>query len=81
MTTTVETIDLRDGYRIEVTPMIMPTGAFGATLQVRTAEPGKRQRWKDVKHPVMVADTPEDALGDLANAINLGLLPGVEVKG
>lgn len=72
-------VDLRDGYRIEVTPMILPAGQYGATLQIRTAEPGKRQRWKDVKHPIVVASTPEQAQADLARAMNEGLLPGVEV--
>jgi hypothetical protein len=77
-------VDLRDGYRIEVTPMIMPAGQFGATLQVRYEIPTgtpRRYRWKDVKHPIIVADSPERALSDLAAAMNQGLIPNVTVVG
>lgn len=80
-TTTAKTqVDLRQGYRIEITPMISPAGKFGATLQTRDTS-GARPRWKDVKHPIVVADTPEAAQSDLATAMNQGLLPGVEVSG
>lgn len=73
-------VDLRDGCRIEVTPMIRPAGQFGATLQTRVRS-GDRWRWKDVKHPVVVSTFPAGAMDDLLSALVNGVLPGIEVSG
>lgn len=76
-------VDLRDGFRIEVIPMVAPRGEFGARLAERryTVDGDRaRNRWKDAG-PLVVAASPEQAAQDLLKAINEGLLPDVEVKG
>lgn len=72
-----ETVDLRDGYRIEVEPMVFPAGEFGARLY--KPSPTGKGRWKRVGHMV-IAGTPEQAARDLMTAMNRGLLPGIEVS-
>lgn len=72
------TIDLREGFRVEVEPMVLPAGEFGARLY-RPPTKGKG-RWKQVGRMV-VAATPEKAVGDLMQTLNLGLMPNVEVAG
>lgn len=76
-----EVVDLRDGYRVEVEPLIAPAGEFGARLYRRCYTPGDRTTWKKVKHPVVIAKTAEGAARDLLAAMNTGLLPGVVVIG
>jgi hypothetical protein len=82
MSKPVETIDLRDGYRIEVAPMVLPQGSFGARLHKRIRNPATGHvRWKPVGPIVVSARGPEQAERDMSQAINLGLLEGVEAKG
>lgn len=76
---TDEIVDLRDGFRIEVVPLVMPAGQYEARLYRRRFTPGDRTTWKQVG-PLVVADTPEQAARDLMTAINEGLLPGVQVS-
>lgn len=70
------TVDLREGFRVEVAPLVMPQGEYEARLYART--PGGR--WKQAG-PMVVAGTPEKAASDLLQAANAGLLTGVVVKG
>lgn len=77
---TGEIVDLRDGFRVEVTPLVMPAGKFEARLFRRRYTPGDRTTWKQVG-PMVVADGPEAAAQDLLTAVNEGLLAGVEAKG
>lgn len=71
------TVDLREGFRIEVEPMVTPRGEFGARLYLP-----KNGRWarKHIGHMV-IADTPEKAAQDMLKILNEGLMPGVEVLG
>lgn len=74
-------VDLRDGYRIEVEPMVFPAGEFGARLSRRCHTPGDRTTWKKVNHPLVLSNTAEGAARDLLMALNQGMLFGVEVCG
>ena len=75
---TSQSVDLREGYRVEVEPLILPAGKFGARFfKAPTTDKG---RWKQVGH-LVVADTPEQAANDLLRVVNEGLMPGVEFAG
>lgn len=74
------TIDLREGFRIEVEPLIMPKGEFAARLYRTSKSPSGRTLWKQIGH-IVIASTPEKAAADMLAAMNRGLLPGVEVTG
>lgn len=73
-------IDLRDGFRIEVAPLIAPKGEFGACLYRTRKTSSGRTSWRRVGN-IVVAGTPEKAANDILTAMNQGLLPGVEVAG
>lgn len=75
-----EIVDLRDGFRIEVVPCLLPKDEWAATLHRRRYTPGERTTYKKVG-PNVLAKTPEAAAGDLLRAVNEGLLPGVELVG
>jgi hypothetical protein len=73
-----ERVDLREGYRVQVEPMIAPSGTFGARLYRRTLRQGDKTAWKKVEHPIVIASNAEQAANDLMAALNTGTLPGVE---
>lgn len=75
-----EIVDLRDGYRIEVAPAVLPQGEFTATFHRRRYTPGGKTTWKRVG-PHVLNPNPEQAAADLLTAINQGLVPDVEFKG
>lgn len=73
----IETINLSEGYRIEIEPMVMPPGEFGARLFKPPL--GGRGRWKQVGR-IVVSGTAEQAAVDLLRVLNEGLMPDVEVQ-
>lgn len=75
-----EIVDLRDGFRIEVVPCVLPKDQWAATLHRRRYTPGDRTTYKKVG-PNVLAASPEAAARDLLTAVNEGLLPGVELAG
>jgi hypothetical protein len=78
MSARIDKADLRLGYRIEVEALVMPLGEFGARLYTPRKTPAGRVKWEQ-RGPIMISGTPESAARDLLEAINQGLVEGVEI--
>lgn len=75
--TRLVTVDLRRGYRIEVTATILPKDQYAARLMERRDSDSGRTTYKQVG-PNVLASHADRAAMDLLNAVNTGQLPGVD---